>query len=112
MPVLISFIEKTFFIPFNQGSNGAGEVGGAGNPEREDSGYVTAYLWEKVLRRDMLLSILQRYISRQEEEKRDYGNFGEDNLSPLSSVGCGGKVGGRYLFFKCFAKPLQRRSKI
>lgn len=28
--------EKTFFIPFNQGSNGAGEVGGAGNPERED----------------------------------------------------------------------------
>ena len=61
--------EKTFFIPFNQGSNGAGEVGGAGNPEREDGGYVTAYLWEKVLRRDMLLSILQRYISRQEEEK-------------------------------------------
>ena len=61
--------EKTFFIPFNQGSNGAGEVGGAGNPEREDGGYVTAYLWEKVLQRDMLLSILQRYISRQEEEK-------------------------------------------
>lgn len=61
--------EKTFFIPFNQGSNGAGEVGGAGNPEREDGGYVTAYLWEKVLRWDMLLSILQRYISRQEEEK-------------------------------------------
>lgn len=61
--------EKTFFIPFNQGSNGAGEVGGAGNPEREDGGYVTAYLWEKVLRRNMMLSILQRYLSRQEEEK-------------------------------------------
>ena len=61
--------EKTFFMPFNQGSNGAGEVGGAGNPERKDGGYVTAYLWEKVLRKDMLLSILQRYISRQEEEK-------------------------------------------
>lgn len=61
--------EKTFFIPFNQGSNGAGKVGGAGNPEREDGGYVTSYLWEHILQRDMLLAILQRYISRQEEEK-------------------------------------------
>ena len=24
--------EKTFFMPFNQGSNGAGKVGGKGNP--------------------------------------------------------------------------------
>lgn len=61
--------EKTFFIPFNQGSNRAGKVGGAGNPEREDGGYVTSYLWEHILQRDMLLAILQRYISRQEEEK-------------------------------------------
>ena len=61
--------EKTFFIPFNQGSNGAGRVGGAGNPQRNDDGFVTAYLWEEVLRRDMLLSILQRYIMHQEEEK-------------------------------------------
>ena len=61
--------EKTFFIPFNQGSNGAGNVGGAGNPVRSDDGYVTAYLWENVLKREMLLAILQRYISRQEEEK-------------------------------------------
>lgn len=61
--------EKTFFIPFNQGSNGAGKVGGAGNPSRDDNGYVTAYLWQEVLRREMLLAILQRYISKQEEEK-------------------------------------------
>lgn len=61
--------EKTIFIPFNQGSNGAGKVGGAGNPEREDGGYVTSYLWEHILQRDMLLAILQRYISRQKEEK-------------------------------------------
>lgn len=61
--------EKTFFIPFNQGSNGAGKIGGAGNPEREDGGYVTSYLWEHILQRDMLLAIFQRYISRQEEEK-------------------------------------------
>ena len=61
--------EKTFFMPFNQGSNGAGEVGGAGNPQRADDEYVTSYLWKEVLQRDMLLAILQRYIMRQEEEK-------------------------------------------
>ena len=61
--------EKTFFIPFNQGSNGAGNVGGAGNPARTDGHYVTAYLWEEVLQRDTLLAILQRYIMLQEESK-------------------------------------------
>ena len=66
--------EKTFFMPFNQGSGGAGNVGGAGNPGPDCKSapagdYATSYLWKRVLRRDMLLSILQRYISRQEEEK-------------------------------------------
>lgn len=61
--------EKTYFMPFNQGSGGAGNVGGAGNPESEDGDYVTSYLWKRVLNREMLLSILQRYISLQEEEK-------------------------------------------
>src|SRR5574344_2151466 len=61
--------DETFFMPFNQGSNGAGNVGGAGNPQAENGEYVTKYFWEKVLRRDMLLSILQRYISVQKEEK-------------------------------------------
>ncbi len=59
--------EKTFFMPFNQGSNGAGEVGGAGNPQRDDDEYVTSYFWKDVLRRDVLLAILQRFIMRQEE---------------------------------------------
>ena len=59
--------ESTFFLPFNQGSNGAGHIGDGGNPENPD-GYPTSYLWEKVLRRDMLLSLLQRYISLQEDE--------------------------------------------
>ncbi len=60
---------STFFMPFDQGSGGAGNVGGAGNPEREDGHYVTAYLWERVLQRDMLLSILQRYVMVQREKK-------------------------------------------
>ena len=36
--------DKTYFLPFNQGSNGAGNVGGKGNPNNEN-GYDTAYLW-------------------------------------------------------------------
>ena len=61
--------DKTFFIPFNQGSNGAGNVGGKGNPEAPEGQYTTSYLWERVLNRRMLLCILQRYISLQEEER-------------------------------------------
>lgn len=56
----------TYFLPFNQGSNGAGNVGGKGNPNNED-GYDTAYLWEKVLTKDSLLEILQKYMHLQQE---------------------------------------------
>ena len=60
--------DKTRFLPFNQGSNGAGNIGDGGNPENPD-GYSTSYLWERVLNREMLLSLLQRYISKITEEK-------------------------------------------
>lgn len=59
--------KDTFFLPFDQGSNGAGRVGDGGNPENPD-GYATSYLWEHVLQREMLLSILQRYISKEVKE--------------------------------------------
>ncbi|MBD5204635.1 MAG: hypothetical protein HDS82_07225 [Bacteroidales bacterium] len=48
--------ENTFFIPFNQGSNGAGNVGGTGNPPVAEGEYVTGYFWKQVLQRDALLS--------------------------------------------------------
>ena len=60
----------TYFLPFNQGSNGAGNVGGKGNPIVED-GYQTAYLWEQVLCKDRLLEILQKYMHLQVEEIDD-----------------------------------------
>lgn len=65
--------KDTFFLPFNQGTNGAGEVGGAGNPSNPD-GYTTSYLWEKVLNKDTLMEILQKYLQRIEEEKVVYKN--------------------------------------
>ena len=52
---------STYFLPFNQGSKGAGNVGSAGNPTNSDT-YDTAYLWESVLQRDRLLEILQKYM--------------------------------------------------
>lgn len=61
---------NTYFLPFNQGSNGAGKVGGKGNPQNKD-GYPTAYLWEKVLAKDSLLEILHKYMHLQVEIKED-----------------------------------------
>ena len=58
---------NTYFLPFNQGSNGAGNIGDGGNPECTE-GYTTSYLWEYVLSPEMLLSIFQRYISKQTTE--------------------------------------------
>ena len=63
--------QNTYFLPFNQGSNGAGEVGGAGNPIGDCEGYVTSYLWENVLQKDALLDILQRYIHLSIETKTE-----------------------------------------
>ena len=61
--------EKTFFLPFNQGSNGAGNDGGKGNPANPD-GYPTAYLWEYVLQKDSMMDILQKFIHLQVKEEK------------------------------------------
>jgi len=61
--------KNTFFLPFNQGSNGAGNVGGVGNPENP-KGYATSYLWESVLTKDVFMDILQRYIHLSVEETK------------------------------------------
>lgn len=63
--------QNTYFLPFNQGSNGAGELGGAGNPIGDGDGYVTSYLWENVLQKDAMLDILQRYINLSKETKTE-----------------------------------------
>lgn len=65
---------NTRFMPFNQGSNGAGVNGGAGNPDNPN-GYATAYLWEEVLERESLLDILHRFVShvREKEEEKKNG---------------------------------------
>ena len=59
---------NTHFLPFNQGSNGAGVTGGAGNPQNPN-GYDTSYLWEEVLQRDSMLDLIHRFISFVKEKE-------------------------------------------
>ncbi len=60
----------TKFLPFNQGSNGAGNDGGAGNPQNKTGAYVTEYFWRDVLQKDKLLDIIQKFISYEKTETK------------------------------------------
>lgn len=57
--------QDTVFLPFNQGSAGAGNPGGAGNPENP-GGYASAYLWQSVWQRDNWLNLLGSYVHAEE----------------------------------------------
>ena len=72
--------DKTYFLPFNQGSNGAGKDGGAGNPPTEDGDYVTSYLWKEVWQKDKLLDIIQKFINVQKEEKKTKNKDGSQRI--------------------------------
>lgn len=61
---------NTFFLPFNQGSEGAGNVGGKGNPNRKDN-LTIAYLWENVLYKERLMEILQKFLHLEKTTKKD-----------------------------------------
>ena len=61
--------KDTYFLPFNQGSNGAGADGGKGNPPNPN-GYPTAYLWEQVFQKDSMMDILQKFIHLQVTEEK------------------------------------------
>ena len=62
--------DDTRFLPFNQGSNGPGVDGGKGNP-RNDSGYVTHYIWDTVFQKDSMMDILQKFIHLQRNDGKD-----------------------------------------
>ncbi len=52
-------LDKTYFMPFNKGlENGQG----AGNPVNTKGGYKTAYLWEQVLRKEIVSDIIMNYV--------------------------------------------------
>ena len=71
--------KDTFFLPFNQGSNGAGRDGGRGNPSNPN-GYPTAYLWEEVFQKDSMMDILQKFIHLQVTEERKLQPDGKEKV--------------------------------
>ena len=52
-------LDKTYFMPFNQGlPNGQG----AGNPVNANGGYKTSYMWEWVLQKDTVADIIKSFV--------------------------------------------------
>jgi len=68
--------KDTVFLPFNQGSEGAGKDGGAGNPVNP-LGHRTSYLWERVWQRDAWLDLLGSFVHVQHVRDDDGKKTGE-----------------------------------
>lgn len=64
--------DYTRFLPFNQGSNGAGNPGGKGNP-KNDEGYPTSYIWERVFSVDSMIDLIAKFITITEEKEEKNG---------------------------------------
>lgn len=69
--------EKTSFLPFSQGSAGAGNDGGKGNPDNPN-GYSTSHLWEVALQKDSLLDILHKFIHLESKEEVEVDSKGHE----------------------------------
>ncbi len=62
--------KNTRFLPFNTGSEGPGQPGGAGNPAPTAFGtYATSYLWEQVWEWENWLDLLERFVHQQKQKK-------------------------------------------
>ncbi|WP_233520189.1 type I restriction endonuclease subunit R [Prauserella sp. PE36] len=65
--------EATRFLPFNTGSEGPGEDGGAGNPPAAPGKYRTSYLWEQVWQPDAWLDIIRLFMHLEVPKERAKG---------------------------------------
>lgn len=77
--------KDTFFLPFNQGSKGAGNNGGKGNPANPN-GYPTAYLWEKVFQKDSMMDIVQKFIHLQVKEEKKLLSNGFEQVTKKKTL--------------------------
>ena len=93
--------EKTFFLPFNQGSAGAGNDGGAGNPPNPE-GYAVSHLWEVALQKDSLLDIVHKFLHLEVKEAVSYTHLvriDENSIVPTCLWFMGSAEGGECLDF-------------
>jgi len=77
--------KNTYFLPFNQGSNGAGRDGGKGNPPNPN-GYPTEYLWENVFQKESMMDILQKFIHLQVVEEKSISETGEEKITKKKTL--------------------------
>ncbi len=64
---------RTRFLPFNQGSGGAGEPGGAGNPASLTGGHPTEYVWRSIWACGSWMELIEKFVFVEQpaaEEKR------------------------------------------
>lgn len=59
--------DSTYFLPINQGTNGAGFDGEKGNPPCED-GYPVEHLWKTVLQKDSLIDIINKFLHLEKKD--------------------------------------------
>ena len=76
---------ETYFLPFDQGSNGAGRNGGKGNPANPD-GYPTSYLWENVFQKDSMMDIIQKFISLKITEDKKLLANGQEQITKKKTL--------------------------
>lgn len=77
--------KDTFFLPFNQGSAGAGRDGGKGNPANHN-GYPTEYLWEQVFQKESMMDILQKFIHLQITEDKKLMADGSEKITKKKTL--------------------------
>lgn len=69
--------DGTSFLPFNQGSAGAGNDGGKGNPAVEN-GYPVEHLWKVALQKDSLLDIIHKFLHLEKKEEVEVDSKGNE----------------------------------
>ena len=78
--------EKTFFLPFNRGSDPGAIDCGKGNPQHP-SGHRTGYFWETILERDSFLDIIGSFVFLEtSEETVDDGKGGRKKITKETMV--------------------------
>lgn len=78
--------EKTFFLPFNRGSDPGAIDCGKGNPQHS-SGYRTGYFWDNILERDSFLDIIGSFVFLEtREETVDDGKGGRKKITKETMI--------------------------
>ena len=61
---------KTRFLPFNTGSAGPGQPGGAGNRPPQRQAATGPHLWEQVWQRDAWLDLIHRFLHVEDQNAK------------------------------------------